>query len=397
MATFGIGLVAVNLFNDTDRGVYAIFFNAFLVGMTIPWYLVFLPLEARAIQRPVAERQGVLRASLAGGVTVALMSALIVLVAAAAVWGRSPDSVVLPLALTTAATVVLSPIQDHLRRVFHLADESWKAAATSAVQFVIAATFLVVGYFVVDLPTPWLPFGSLVVANTISLMAGFRLADRSPPPMPHTTLRALGQQGIFLLIGAVAPRLGQFLGAIVMAYLIGEAQVGFAEAARVAAQPILVLAFGIGAVVSPRSMSAASTADVDDARRLRRTMTLLMVPTGLVYLAITAADWAWNPVAALVPAAYSVAGLVAVTAIGNIVLSLELPLRAEMIGARLERRYASVTGWWSGVVVAIAASSTFTRAFARPLGELVRGAGQIAGYDTATSSAYRVRRLGIQR
>ena len=28
MATFGIGLVAVNLFNDTNRGVYAIFFNA---------------------------------------------------------------------------------------------------------------------------------------------------------------------------------------------------------------------------------------------------------------------------------------------------------------------------------------------------------------------------------
>ena len=389
MATFGIGLVAVNLFNDTDRGVYAIFFNAFMVGMTIPWYLVFLPLEARAIELPLPHRLGIFRASLGPGSFISALSALVAGVAFAATWGRTANQVVIALAATTALTIVLSPIQDHVRRSFHLADASWKAAATSGVQFVTAATFLLLGYFVFGVPTEWLPFGSLVIANTLSLAVASRLVPSDVPGMARPRLRDVGSQGSYLLFGAVAPRVSQLLGAIVMAYLIGEAEVGFAEAARVAAQPILVLAFGIGAVVSPRSMSAASSGTAAEAQRLRRMTAAIMVPTGLLYLAITAVDWSLNPIARLVPAAYTIGGLVAFTAVSNILLSLELPYRAEMIGARLERDYAFLTIGFSALAVGVAATSPVTRAFARPLGELGRAVGQIWTYGRTLAASRR--------
>ena len=114
-------------------------------------------------------------------------------------------TVVAPLALTAALTTILSPVQDHLRRVFHLADQSWRAAATSAVQFGVATVCLAVGYFAFDVPAAWLPFGSLAVANAASLTAGFALARPGAEAGGHPGIRSLWSQGVFLLLGAVAP------------------------------------------------------------------------------------------------------------------------------------------------------------------------------------------------
>ena len=153
----------------------------------------------------------------------------------------------------------------------------------------------------------------------------------------------------------------------------------------------MVLAFGLSSVISPRSMTVAADADAPEAARLRRTMARVMIPAGGIYLLVTAVDWSLNPIGYLVPAGYVVTGLVAVTALTNIVLAIELPLRAEMIGARLERAYASITSLASVGVVLVAASSPFTRAFARAIGEAVRVLGQIGGYSTALATEYRRR------
>jgi hypothetical protein len=136
-------------------------------------------------------------------------------------------------------------------------------------------------------------------------------------------------------------------------------------------------------------MAAAQAGDAPAASRLRRTTAAIMIPAGLAYLAVVAVDWSLNPIARLVPAAYTVGGLVALSALANIVLSLELPYRAEMIGGRHERDYSFLTIGFSALAVGVAATAPVTRAFARALGELGRGAGQIWAYGRTIADARR--------
>ena len=56
LATFVAGLAAVNLLSDTNRGVYGVFFAAFVVGTTFPHNLIFLPYQVYSVGRPLDER-----------------------------------------------------------------------------------------------------------------------------------------------------------------------------------------------------------------------------------------------------------------------------------------------------------------------------------------------------
>ncbi|MDJ0954380.1 MAG: hypothetical protein QNJ81_11945, partial [Acidimicrobiia bacterium] len=266
LATFAAGLSAVNLFNDVDRGVYAIFFTAFGLGVVLPWNLILIPAEVNAVSFPVADRMRRARDTFRMGIPMAVLGALAIVVAALLSSSLTDSGVVWGLSITAAITTVLSPLQDHMRRLLHIAEMSWQAAAVSGVQFVGVVVSLGV-MLAVDAPVAVMPFGSLAIANALSLTTGLILGDvRHQKPL-DTPLRfgTLAREGRWLLTQSIVPNVAHFAVAAIIAALAGAEALGYAEAARVVAQPVLVLATGLTAVLAPRAMEAGMNRDLSSA------------------------------------------------------------------------------------------------------------------------------------
>ncbi len=78
---------------------------------------------------------------------------------------------------------------------------------------------------------------------------------------------------------AMIPFGTSFVGVLLIVELAGPEAMGFAEAARVAAQPILVLATGLSAVLGPRGMEAAIRRTRPQAQKVLRLFLTLAHPT----------------------------------------------------------------------------------------------------------------------
>lgn len=371
LATFAVGLAAVNLFDDVSRGVYAVYFTAFMLGGVLPRNLIFTPAEVRAVELDTEHRLGLLSQSLRLGLGPALLGATAALIAWAVTASYADPAVAAILTLTSAVTMVLSPMQDHVRKMLHIAAKSWRAAITSIVQFAVVA--LAVGLAIVaDIDVAWIPFGALAVANAVSLTVARILSthDAGSGAGVHMHLRELAAKGKWLVIHAAAPSITAFAVSAIVAELADPETLGYAEAARVVAQPVLVLAAGLTAVLAPRSMRAAMDTDRAVARNTSRAYLLMMFLAGAAYIAIAGWDWVLNPMAYIVPSAYVVSGLVVVTVIGNLVQSGVFLQVNELLGAYRERFLAGIAWAVTPVMLAIGATAGVTGAFARPLSRL---------------------------
>lgn len=389
LATFAVGLAAVNLLDDVNRGVYTVYFTAFMLGTVLPRNLIFAPAEVQAVSYPNSERLSVIRHSITLGIAPGIVGALSAVIAYVVTSGYATADVSVALMATTAITIVLSPMQDHVRRMLHIAAWSWRAAWVSIVQF--AAVVLAVGSaMVADVPVEWVPFGALAVANAVSLsfawvVGRYSVDDHAPHPLSFVDL---SRKGIWLVIHAAAPALTGFAVAATIAVLASPEDLGYAESARVVAQPILVLAAGLTAVLAPRSMRAAMDRDRATAVRARKIYMLIMVSSGLGYVAIAGWDWVLNPMELLVPSAYVVSGLVAVTVVANIALSTVFLQVNELLGAHRERRLAGIAWATSPISLLIGLTAGVTGAFARPLGFLAGSTARYAFHGAALRSVY---------
>jgi len=381
LATFAAGLSAVNLFNDIDRGVYAIFFTAFGLGVVLPWNLILIPAEVNAVSFPLADRMRRARDTLRMGFPAAVVGALAIAVAAYLSRNLTSPDVIWGLTITGAVATVLSPLQDHMRRLLHIAEMSWQAATVSGVQFVGVAVSLGV-MLLIDAPVAIMPFGALAIANAISLTTGIILGNafRQKPLDEPLQFAALAREGRWLLLQASVPSVAHFAVAAIIAGLAGAEALGYAEAARVVAQPVLVLATGLTAVLAPRAMEAAMHHDEASARHTRRVFLAVMAGGGLLYLAGAATAWSLNPMQYLVPSAYVVSGLVAVTIVGNLISAAMFVEVNELLGAQKARVMAGIAIFTSPILVLVALTARTTEAFARPLGNLVRDAYQVVMY-----------------
>jgi O-antigen/teichoic acid export membrane protein len=369
LATFVVGLAAVNLLDDVNRGVYAVYFTAFMAGTVLPRQLIFTPAEVKAVSFPTSERLSVLRQSIRLGLGPAAVGSLGAIVAWAVTLSYASEDVSLTLLVTSAAAIVLSPIQDHVRKMLHIAALSWRAAFVSVVQFVVVAVGAVV-LLVLDVPIAWIPFGALTVANAVSLtfawvVSVYSIDARAPEQL---RFRPLAAKGVWLVLHAAAPSFTGFAVAAIIAALASPEALGYAESARVVAQPILVLAAGLTAVLAPRSMRAGMDLDLVTARRTSNRYLALMGLAGVGYLIVAGWDWALNPMALLVPSAYVLSGLVAVTIIGNIATSAVFLQINELLGSGDERRLAFIAWLESPVSILGALTAGVTGAFARPIG-----------------------------
>lgn len=373
LATFAVGLAAARLLTPTDLGVYAIFFTAFLTGTEIPARGVFAPAEVLCVAHPVGQRTRVLRSSLRAGAIMAFASTAAMLAATAVSWQITSLSTVTALTVTSMVAAYLSPIQDHVRRVFIKDGASWYAALISGVQ-VASVTAAITALWVAPIDVAWVPFGGLALGNLVSLTFGLVLVRRAhvqPLPGP-ITLRSLASSGRYLVVSQLVPTGAAFLAAAIISRLAGAAELGYAEAARLAAQPVLVAALGLAAVFEPRFMEAAGRRDRRRAQGGRQLFYGLLAGLGALYLAIGGWPWMLNPMAYLVPEAYAVPWLVALYVVANLANGATYAAWGELAGGGFESRLAKASSAASGAWPLAAATAGATGAFARPLGLLLQ-------------------------
>ncbi len=372
LATFVVGLAAVNLLEGTERGIYAIYFTTFMMATVLPRNLVFTPSEVDTVGFAVEHRIPVIRRTIALGIGPALLGAASVGLAALVSSSLTTADVIAPFTITTVIAAALSPLQDHLRRMLHIGEKSWLAAWVSIVQFG-AAGIAILTMMAADVPIPWIPFGALAVANLASLSFGWFATlglHRQVPEEARLHLGQLARRGRWLVLQAAAPSLAGFVAATIITRLASAEALGFAEAARVVAQPILVLATGLTAVLAPRTMEAAMNRDLATARHASRVFMRAVAVGGVGYMAIAGWSWQLNPMSRLVPSAYEVEGLVAVTIIANLATAAVFLQINELLGAKRERVLAKLAWALSPILLLGAATAGTTEAFARAIGKL---------------------------
>lgn len=386
LGTFIINLYAINQIGDLDNpedlGVYGLFMAAFLFVGAVTTQVMFIPAEKVTLELDPADRTGLAGAILLRGLPIALgVSVLVGLAALFAAWQGAAGDIITPFLVTAALAGVVTPLQDHIRRLLHLAEDSWWAARVSMVQFGAAIGYLVLLAWL--MPNPfWVPFTAILLSRTTSLAVGVYAAARTTRSrgMPSADLRrhlsysALFVSGRYLAAtGALSTGNNLVVAAIITA-LVSFEVLAYAEAARTVAQPILVLANGLRAVTGPRSMEAARDRDRAAARHVARTFYALSVALAVLYVAVAGFDWILNPLRGLADKAYVVAGLVIATIVANVFNGAAFPNRFELIGADQERSLLGAEMIANGVQLAVATtlaatagSSITAGAMARPI------------------------------
>lgn len=391
LATFITGLVAVRVFDDATTGIYAVFFTAFLFGHVLALNLIYLPSEIAAVGRPLGERLDIVPQSVSYGLTAGIVGAMASAFAVAVTFRLADASTLIALSTTAAAAIVLSPTQDHVRRMLHIDGLSWAAVAVSGVQLAVAIG-AVGGMLLADINRAWIPFGALSMANATSLGTGVVLAHRrrgSHRTLVRLDVRRLLRAGAWLLVGALIPAGVSLIGDAIVIHLAGEEALGYAEAARVVAMPVLVVAIGLSAVIGPRMMEAAIARNAAASRRVFVLFLLITGAGAVLYAAVAGFDWPLNPMSYLVPRAYTVGGLVLVTVAMHYIVGAFLILNSELIAARKEKSIAVVAATAAPMRLLLSATAAVTGAFARPVAYLGQSVVSVAGYGTLRHRHYR--------
>lgn len=389
LATFLVGLFAARYLDPATLGAYALFFAAWPVAGVVATQLVFVPAEVAVLSYEPPARLGLFPQSLRVGLIPSLVAGVAVLSIGAVAPSSVPSEVVVPLAVTAAGTAAIWPIQDHIRRVLHLGGVSWMAGTVSAVQLGTVVGSLVI-LRVLDIPVAWIPFGALIVANLVSASAGIALAGKASSGAPTGELHpaALARSGRWLLVVGLLQPGAQLVASALVAWLAGTVALGHAEAARVVAQPLFVFSLGLLAVLQPRSMEAARRRRPARARRASRLFLMLVPAVALLYLAVVGIPWSGNPLIALLPSAYALQGLVAVTVAANAALGITLPLHFELIGGGRERSLASAEAVAAAIHAGLGMSAVAVGAFARPLSLLAGSMVRWVGYRRSLRRMY---------
>jgi O-antigen/teichoic acid export membrane protein len=355
LSTFAAGIYAVRVLDIDSLGAYALLFGAFQMANQISTELVFLPSQILAVDLAPARRLGIVRHSVPRGSLLALASAILVPLGALPVRFSVAPSDLLLLSATAFALTAVSPLQDHLRAMFHMADLSWIAASMSAVHlFSTALTLPILGSNNPSLA----PYGALFVGNCMSLgLAGLMIRRQRPSPASRPTWGELRGLGAWLLTTGLAKTGIGYASRTLLNAIAGVAALGFVEGARVVSQPINVLALGLMSQVGPRLMESAAAREDKRARSWRRRFLLLLAMGAVPYAAIAAGPWSFNPLATITPRAYQIPGLTAAMLVAVTLSCWLRPLRAELLGARKQgtvARTTVTTGVFEIVVIGVA-------------------------------------------
>jgi hypothetical protein len=371
LGSFLMGLFATHFLTTASLGSYGLFYSAFIAVSVIPTGMVFSPVEYTSAGIAARHRRvQLLPQSLQLGAAPALMAALLVPLTLIIPTHGQPFDARLGFAVTAAMVAVVSPMQDHIRRMLHQAGMSWTAAATSFVQVVVVIVGLVTAK-VAHVPAAWVPFGALAVANIVSGSFGLwkgKPGHRAPMLLK---LRSLLSLGGWIVVGNVLSAGGPFINFALLTALASAADVGNGEASRVLAQPVTVLVVGLLAVLNPEIMEAANRRDIRKLLRICLVFWALVAVAIVAWALLVGFEWSINPLPRLQHAAYEVHGLLPLTILteGSGYSVLVLITIANAAG---RARAASVAS-----LVAVVVSGLTVAVTARPFGAfaLIWGAG----------------------
>ena len=389
VASFSIGFVAVRILDPSLLGVYALHFSAFVAASVLPTQLIFKPAEVKALSSAHWDRSSIVTRTFRLAIVPATIAAFLSLAAVIAAPPALRTAGLVPLTTTSMACVIVSPYQDHVRRVLHLAGHSWCAAVVSATHFVgTVLSLLVLAHL--PLPALCLPFGALLVANILSFTLGILLIAhfRQGHEVVGITYTNLADSGRWLLLLGILPTASTFVSAVLVARIVGADLLGYAEAARVVAQPLFVLAMGISAVTAPQSMASGAKRDLREATRVARVFVVVNCALGLVYLGIFGFSWHGNPLANLVPNAFVISGLAAVSILANVVQGLSFPWRSELLGGRHERRLVRIELIGNTCRVGAATASSILQSFSLAVGLTALALIRLIGYRHSRSQLF---------
>lgn len=312
LATFLVGVYATRTLPLEDLGAYGLFFagSVMLVsGFVAQFY--FLPAEVALVDLPVDEQVATLPNTALRGVPISIATSLVVGLAAAAILGFDVDPA---LAVTAVATGAVWPVQDHVRRLLHQVGESDRALGISVVQIVTTAVVLGVGISIDAAPTA-IPFTALLVANvassSVGLWIGHRRQRRAPAHSPD--MRAVVDVGKWLVVAGQAEQIAAFVALGILSWIAGRAALGEYEAARLVAQPMVVLSFGLQNFLRGPAMTSVKNRDRAAGRRTANTYLWLLGVAAVGYALVAGVEWPGNPLVRLFPAAYGLTGMVAFT------------------------------------------------------------------------------------
>lgn len=380
-ATFLVGIYAVRHFDPSSLGAYALCFQAIFLASVVSANLVLVPAQVAMVATSTGVRQGHLGGSLKIGAIPALCAACLVMLWIVAAPADVPRAVIIPLTVTGIAVAALSPLQDHARVVLHIEGTSWRAAAVAGVQLGSVASFLAIQAWL-HVPPSWIPFGSLGLANLVSLGVAARLGSRSCESEGESRLcfGRLWRYGTWLVASASLPQIGLFAAAILVSRLAGASHLGYAEAARIAASPLWVFALGLMTILRPGSLQAGARRDAGQARRNSRFYLALLIPAAVAYAAVFGYSWPGNPLRWFLGSAYAIPGLVLVTIVAELARASVMPFNFEMLGAKKQRSLIRVEIAAAGVQVIVAAAAPLLRAFAMPLSQFSSNTTRLVGF-----------------
>jgi hypothetical protein len=388
---FAVGLAATVMLDPASLGVYAVFYAACQLAMALPAELVLVPAELAAVSLPEQRRLVVLPRSLRVGVLPALLAGLLTLIAIPVTAGVTSTSTLLALAIPTVVAATLGPHEEHIRRMLHLDGRSL-AAVAAATAMLVASGLVIFGLALSPIDRVWIPQTALAAGNLASLVTGLLLARSGFVGRASgldIRLRTLVRTGRWMLLQGATPMVSLFVASALVTRLAGPEFLGYAEAARTVSQPVIVLGLGLLRVLGPRSVEAGISQSADWGRRNARMYRLLLFGGTALYMALVGWDWSLNPFAYLVPAAYVMPGLVLLTAAGNALNSSVFPERSELWGGGKAPVVAAIESTTSLLTVAVAATAGWTLAYARPLGRLFQGVGNVIAYRRQLGRMYR--------
>jgi hypothetical protein len=364
----------------------------------VPAQLLFIPAETAAASVPAGERAGLSTRWLRPGLAIGVLAAALLPAWIVAAPAGIPRAAALALTATGAACALISPVQDHLRRMLHVAGRSPGAAGVSLVHLVVVVVTIAAGWGT-GVGAGWIPFGALALGNVVSLAAALwmlRGAGRDGHGRPELQARVLFAQGRWLVLASVIGPASAFVGVNLVGHLAGAASLGLAEAARVIGAPVIVLATGLSAVLGPRAARAAREQRPDEAGRLARRFHAIVLAGGVAYLAIAGFAWALNPLAPLVPRAFVVPGLAAAAIAAATAQGGIYARRYEIIGLGQSKSIARIDMMGAALRVAISASAVFVGAFAIPLALGLQAMYRRVGYRLVLRQLYRSRKQGAR-
>lgn len=387
LATFVVGVAATRLLTRAELGAYAIVFSAWILASQIPSQLVLTPAEARLVELPEGKRKKALLHDL----WLALPAILLASVAVLATYSLIPPEVDMTVSLqlsTTAAFVVgLFPLQEHARRLLHLSRSHWAAASVSVVRLVVTVSALAIGS-AAGLSPGVLPFGSIAVGDLTSLVFALLLIRPWREESPGYTGLSLMRSGKWLVMGASMGPAAGFVVSLLVSRLAGAASLGIAEAARIAAQPVLVLAVGFSAVMRPSSMEAAIRGDTSTARDISKQLLLTLGVSSLTYVGITSLPEPFNLLRSIIPEAFTLTGLMQLSVLAAFANGAVFLYRAELIALNRTRDI-----WYSEALSSItrtgaALPAQLFGAWAVPASFLVGGILRWVGFTRSLTRIY---------